>query len=183
MLSTRDLVLSALFAALVAGLGMAPPIPLGFLPVPITAQSLGVMLAGALLGAKRGGLALLLFVLLVAAGLPLLAGGRGGVGVLMGPSGGFVLAFPVGAFVTGLLAERFATGANPIRLFAVCAVGGILAVYAGGIPWLSVVAGMPLEKAALAVMAFIPGDFIKAGIAAFAAAAVRRAGVLPTAHA
>ncbi len=183
MLTTRDLVLSALFAALVAGLGMAPPIPLGFLPVPITAQSLGVMLAGALLGAKRGGLALLLFVLLVAAGLPLLAGGRGGIGVILGPSGGFILAFPVGAFVTGLLAERFATGANPLRLFAVCVAGGILAVYAGGIPWLSVVAGMPLEKAVTAMLAFIPGDLIKAGVAAAAAAAVRRAGVLPTAHA
>lgn len=182
MLSTRDLVLCALFAALLAGLGMAPPIPLGFLPVPITAQTLGVMLAGALLGAKRGGLAVLLFVLLVAAGLPLLAGGRGGIGVLMGPTGGFVLGFPIGAFVTGLLAERFATGVNPIRLFAVCAVGGIAAIYAIGIPWLSLVAGMPLEKAALGVMAFLPGDLIKAGIAAFAAAAVRRAGVLP-AHA
>jgi biotin transport system substrate-specific component len=183
MLSTRDLVLCALFAALLAGLGMAPPIPLGFLPVPITAQSLGVMLAGALLGAKRGGLAVLLFVLLVAAGLPLLAGGRGGVGVLMGPTGGFVLAFPVGAFVTGLLAERFATGANPLRLFGTCVVGGVAVVYAGGIPWLSLVAGLPLEKAALGSLAFVPGDLVKAGVAALAAAAVRRAGVLPAVHA
>lgn len=182
MLSTRDLVLCALFAALIAGLGMAPPIPLGFLPVPITAQSFGVMLAGALLGARRGGLAVLLFVLLIAAGLPLLAGGRGGIGVLMGPTGGFVLSFPVAAFVVGLLAERFATGVNPIRLFAACAVGGIAVVYAGGIPWLSLAAGLPLEKAALGSMAFIPGDLIKAAVAAFAAAAVRRAGVLP-AHA
>lgn len=182
MLSTRDLVLCALFAALIAGLGMAPPIPLGFLPVPITAQSFGVMLAGALLGARRGGLAVLLFVLLIAAGLPLLAGGRGGIGVLMGPTGGFVLSFPVAAFVVGLLAERFATGVNPIRLFAACAVGGITVVYAGGIPWLSLVAGLPLEKAALGSIAFIPGDLIKAAVAAFAAAAVRRAGVLP-AHA
>ncbi|SMH30409.1 biotin transporter BioY [Azospirillum agricola] len=182
MLSTRDLVLCALFAALLAGLGMAPPIPLGFLPVPVTAQTLGVMLAGALLGARRGGLAVLLFVLLVAAGLPLLAGGRGGIGVLMGPTGGFILGWVAGAFVTGLLAERFATGANPLRLFAVCAAGGIAVVYAGGIPWLSLVAGMPLEKAAFGSMAFLPGDLIKAGVAAFAAAAVRRAGVLP-AHA
>ncbi|MBP2300951.1 biotin transporter BioY [Azospirillum picis] len=179
MLSTRDLVLCALFAALLGGLGMAPPIPLGFLPVPITAQTLGVMLAGTILGARRGGLAALLFVLLVAAGLPLLAGGRGGIGVLMGPTGGFVLAWPLGAVITGWLAERFASGTSPVRLFAVSVVGGILAVYAVGIPWLALVAGLPIEKAALGTMAFLPGDLIKAGVCAFAAAAVRRAGILP----
>ncbi|WP_434623303.1 biotin transporter BioY [Azospirillum sp. B2RO_4] len=179
MLSTRDLVLCALFAALLGGLGMAPPIPLGFLPVPVTAQTLGVMLAGTILGAKRGGIAALLFVLLVAAGLPLLAGGRGGIGVLMGPTGGFVLSWPVAAFVTGWLAERFATNANPIRLFAVSVLGGILVVYAGGIPWLSLVAGLPIEKALFGSMAFVPGDLIKAGVAAVAASGVRRAGILP----
>ncbi|AWK89970.1 biotin transporter BioY (plasmid) [Azospirillum thermophilum] len=182
MLSTRDLVYCALFAAMVAALGMVPPIPLGFLPVPVTAQTLGVMLAGILLGAKRGGIALVLFLLLVAAGLPLLAGGRGGIGVLMGPTAGFVLAWPVGAVVAGLIAERLGTGARPIPLFLAAAAGGILVVYAGGIPWLWLVAGLPLEKAAMGSLAFIPGDLIKAGVAAATAAAVRRAGVLP-AHA
>ncbi|HEY0837752.1 MAG TPA: biotin transporter BioY [Azospirillum sp.] len=175
MLSTRDLVHCALFAAVVAALGLLPPIPLGFIPVPITAQTLGVMLAGALLGARRGGVALALFVLLVAAGLPLLAGGRGGMGAILGPTGGFALGFIPGAFVVGLLTERLHGRGGVLGQFAACMLGGIGVIYACGIPWLSVVAGMPIEKAAMGAMAFVPGDLIKAGIAAFVAATVRRA--------
>ncbi len=70
--STRDIVYIALFAALMAAVNLVPPIQVAFLPVPITAATLAVMLAGCLIGAKRGGLAILLFVLLVALGLPLL---------------------------------------------------------------------------------------------------------------
>ena len=79
-MTTRDLVLSALFAALIVALGLIPAIPVGALPVPITPQSLGVMLAGLILGPVRGGLAVALVVLLVVLGLPVLSGGRGGFG-------------------------------------------------------------------------------------------------------
>jgi biotin transport system substrate-specific component len=96
-LSTKDIVHIALFAALTAALGLFPPLTLPVIGVPITAQSLGVMLAGSIIGSKRGALALALFLLLVAIGLPLLAGGRGGVGVFLGPGGGFLLAWPLGA--------------------------------------------------------------------------------------
>ncbi|HEX8434993.1 biotin transporter BioY, partial [Archangium sp.] len=88
-MKTRDLVHVALFAALVAALGLMPPLMLPFIPVPITAQTLGVMLAGSTLGARKAGLSLLLFQVLVLAGLPLLAGGHGGLAVLPGPTGGF----------------------------------------------------------------------------------------------
>ena len=81
----RNLTMIALFAALIAALGLIPKFTLGF-GVPITAQSLGVMLCGTVLGAWRGGLAALLFVALVALGLPLLAGGRGGLGVFASPT-------------------------------------------------------------------------------------------------
>lgn len=173
-LSTRDIVHCALFAAIVAALGLLPPIPLALIPVPITAQSLGVMLAGALLGARRGGLALALFVLLVLAGLPLLAGGRGGIGVLLGPTGGFLLGYPIAAFTVGWLVERRPQPAGVLTLFIACALGGIGAMYALGVPWLALVGGLPFEKALFGSLAFIPGDLIKAGVAAFAAAAVRR---------
>lgn len=96
----------ALFAALIAVLGLIPKITLAF-GVPITAQSLGVMLCGTVLGARRGGLAALLFVLLVAMGLPLLAGGRGGLGVFASPTVGFLVGFPVAAFVTGWIVETW----------------------------------------------------------------------------
>lgn len=173
-LGTRDMVLCALFAAIVAALGLMPPIPVAFIPVPVTAQSLGVMLAGAMLGARRGALALLLFLLLVAAGLPLLSGGRGGFGVFLGPTGGFALGFPLGAFAAGWLAERMPGRGNIASLFVACAVGGIVPVYALGVPWLSTVAGLPIDKALAGSLAFIPGDLIKAGIAAFVVAGVRR---------
>ena len=85
----RNLTLVALFAALIAALALIPKFSLGF-GVPITAQTLGVMLCGTVLGAKRGTLAVLLFLVLVAIGLPLLAGGRGGLGSFMLPSSGFL---------------------------------------------------------------------------------------------
>jgi len=90
-MQTRDLVLISLFAAIIVALGFVPPITLGFIPVPITAQSLGVMLAGVILGAKRGALAAVLVILLVAIGLPVLSGGRGGLAVFAGPTVGFGL--------------------------------------------------------------------------------------------
>ena len=86
----RSLTLIALFAALVAALGLIPQLTLAF-GVPITAQSLGIMLCGTILGAKRGGLAALLFVGLVALGLPLLAGGRGGPGMFATGSAGYLV--------------------------------------------------------------------------------------------
>ncbi|WWH76667.1 biotin transporter BioY [Erwinia aphidicola] len=85
-MSTRDIVYIALFAAITAALGLFPAFSLPVIAVPITAQTLGPMLAGAIAGAKRGALALVLFVLLVAIGLPLLAGGRGAWGFSLAPA-------------------------------------------------------------------------------------------------
>jgi biotin transporter BioY len=116
-MTTRDLVLIALFTAIIVVLGLIPPVTLGFIPVPITAQSMGVMLAGCIIGAKRGALAYVLLVLLVAIGLPVLAGGRGGLAIIQGPTGGFVLGWIVATFVTGLIAERLArarSGSLPV---------------------------------------------------------------------
>jgi biotin transport system substrate-specific component len=101
----KNIAYVALFAALIAVLGLVPKIDL-VAGVPITAQSLGVMLCGTVLGARRGALAVLLFVGLVAVGLPLLAGGRGGIGLFAGPSAGFLIGFPVAAFVAGWVMER-----------------------------------------------------------------------------
>lgn len=79
----KDMMFMSLFAAIMGVLAIFPPIPVPFIPVPIVAQTLGIMLAGGILGAKRGGLSILLFVFLVAVGAPLLTGGRGGLGVLI----------------------------------------------------------------------------------------------------
>ncbi|MFY0527677.1 biotin transporter BioY [Archangium gephyra] len=174
-MKTRDLVHVALFAALVAALGLLPPLTLPFIPVPITAQTLGVMLAGSILGARKAFLSLLLFHVLVAAGLPLLAGGKGGLAVYVGPTGGFFVGFLPAAFLIGWLTERAWTRLSVPLAFAINVLGGICVLYAVGIPWLAVAAKLPLAKAALGSLTFVPGDCVKAAIAASAAVTLKRA--------
>ena len=181
----KNVTLIALFAALIAALGLIPKIDL-FFGVPITAQSLGIMLCGTILGAKRGALAVLLFLLLVAIGLPLLAGGRGGLGVFASPTAGFLIGFPIAAFVTGLITEKWRAG--PVWLSAGIAsvVGGIIVLYAFGIPGLAFMLDKSLLEATGLIAAFIPGDLIKAALAGMLTAAlvkVRPASVLSRAEA
>ena len=173
--SSRDLALVAIFAGVVAALGVVPAFtPPGF-SVPITAQSLGVMLAGSILGARRGGLSLLLFLALVAAGLPLLAGGRGGLGAFAGASAGFLLAFPVGAYVVGWLSER---GGPTYKLhWGIVAnlIGGIVVVYIGGVLGLAAALDLSLVDATKALWVYIPGDLTKVVVAALVARGVHAA--------
>ncbi len=164
----------ALFAALIAVLGLIPKITLAF-GVPITAQSLGVMLCGTVLGARRGGLAALLFVLLVAMGLPLLAGGRGGLGVFASPTVGFLVGFPVAAFVTGWIVETWRSAPLGIVAGMAAVLGGVVVLYAFGVAGMSVVMGKTLPEAAALVTAFIPGDLLKAGIAGMLTASLAKA--------
>ena len=173
--SSRDLALIATFAGVVAALGLVPAFtPPGF-AVPITAQSLGVMLAGAVLGARRGFLSLLLLLVLVAVGLPLLAGGRGGLGVFATPSAGFLIGWPIAAFVVGWLTER---GGPTYKLaWGVVAnfVGGIVVLYALGIAGIALVAGISVQAAAVSTWIFIPGDLLKVVVAALVARGVHAA--------
>lgn len=159
----RSLTHIALFAALIAILGLVPKIDLAG-GVPITAQSLGIMLCGTVLGARRGALAVLLFLALVALGLPLLSGGRGGLGVFVGPSVGYLVGFPLAAFTAGWVVERTTL---PLGLAATsgAVIGGIGVLYAFGIPGMALVLGKTLPEAALLGMAFLPGDLIKAVLA------------------
>jgi biotin transport system substrate-specific component len=171
----RDAALIAVFAGFVAALGVVPAFqPPGF-SVPITAQSLGVMLAGAILGARRGFAALALFLVLVAVGLPLLAGGRGTLGVFFTPSVGFLLAWPLTAYVIGWLTER---GGSTYRLpWGIVAniVGGIVVLYAAGIAGIAAVAGISVWAATVSTWIFIPGDLVKAVLAALIARGVHTA--------
>ena len=159
----RSIAQIALFAAMIAALGLAPQITLGF-GVPITAQSLGVMLAGAVLGARRGAAAVGLFILLVALGLPLLAGGRGGLGVFVSPTAGFALGFPVAAFATGLFVERVRLASAGLRAGLGAVFGGIGVLYLCGTVGLALVTGKSLFEALALVAIFIPGDLVKAAM-------------------
>lgn len=170
----KNVTLIALFAALIAALGLIPKVTLGF-GVPITAQSLGVMMCGAILGSKRGGLSVLLFLLLVAIGLPLLSGGRGGLGVFAAPSVGFLVGWPIAAFVTGLIVENWRNAPLVIVASIASVIGGIIVMYAFGIAGMAFILDKTLTEAAALVLAFIPGDILKAGIAGMLTAALAKA--------
>jgi biotin transport system substrate-specific component len=171
----RNAALIAVFVGFVAALGLVPAFqPPGF-AVPITAQSLGVMLAGAILGGRRGFAVLAVFLALVAVGLPLLAGGRGGLGVFVTPSAGFLFAYPLAAFVVGWLTER---GGAPYRLswgIAANVIGGIVVLYAAGIAGIAAIADISVGAAAVSTWIFVPGDLAKAVIAALVARGVHAA--------
>jgi biotin transport system substrate-specific component len=172
--SSRDLALIASFAALIAVLGVPGKIDLVG-PVPITLQSMGIMLAGSILGWKRGALSVLLFVALVAAGLPLLAGGRGGPALFVGPTAGFLVGYIFGAGVVGWLVQR-RLPAYPVWWGAAAnSAGGIGVVYLFGIIGMSLTMHTSLLVAATASMVFLPGDAIKVVIATTVASAVHRA--------
>ncbi len=174
-MKSRDLAYVALFAAIVAALGLLPPVPVPGIPVPITAQTLGVMLAGSVLGAKRGGLALLVFLALVAMGAPILSGGRGGLSVFVGPSAGYLYSWPIAAFVIGLLTQLSWRRFNLAWAMVANLLGGILVIYAIGIPFTSLYGDIPLWASFTGSFAFIPGDLVKAVVASLVAVAVRRA--------
>jgi biotin transport system substrate-specific component len=173
--TSRDIALIAIFCGIVAALGLVPAFNAPGSTVPITAQSLGVMLAGGILGARRGFLALLLFLVLVAVGLPVLSGGRGGLGVFAGASVGFLLAFPVGAYVTGWITERGGPVYHLPWGIVANVIGGILVVYLGGMLGLMGVADLSVHGALVAVLPFLPGDLAKAVIAALVARGVHAA--------
>ncbi|MFF2830491.1 biotin transporter BioY [Cellulosimicrobium cellulans] len=160
-LDAGDAARVATFAALIAALGMPGSIALFGNAVPITLQTLGVMLAGAILGAWRGGLAVATFLALAAAGLPVLAGGRGGLGAFVGPSAGYLVGFLVGAAVVGWLVDRLRR-VTFVGVLVACLVGGVAVVYAFGVPVQSLVTGVPLATTAQLSLAFVPGDVLKA---------------------
>lgn len=161
----RNVVFISLFAALIAVLGLLPKLTLGF-GVPITAQSLGVMLAGTVLGSKRGFLSVLLFVAISLMGMPILAGGRTGLESLQSATVGFLIGFPIAAFVCGLIAE-IGQKINVIFISFIAAVlGGVVVLYFCGIIGLAWKLDKTLLEAMSLVMVFIPGDFIKAILAA-----------------
>ena len=167
-------VLVALFAALIAVLGLVPAFPLA-LGVPITAQSLGIMLCGTILGSKKGGLAALFFIFLTLVGLPLLAGGRGGVGLLAGPSAGFIIGFPLAAYVTGWLMEKTKSVNIQISVSLSTIVGGIVILYIPGLIGMMINAGMSLNAAVVAVSIYLPGDILKVILATVVTSAIFKA--------
>ncbi|MCL2437098.1 MAG: biotin transporter BioY [Clostridiales bacterium] len=153
---TFELMLCALFAALSAILSQIV-IPIG--PVPVSFTHVSIFVAAGLLGMKYGTLSQVVYVLLGAMGVPVFAGFTGGMGIVVGPTGGFIIGYIVCAFIVGLIAGRFGTSVKAL-IPAMCA--GWVATYALGLAWfmhytnLSLVAALPF-----AMLPFIPGDIVK----------------------
>lgn len=177
--TSTDIALIAVFAALIAGFAMTPPIPVGSLGVPITLQTLVIGLTGLTLGPLRGFLAALLYVVLGLIGLPIFAGFSGGLGVLAGPTAGYLIAFPIFALLAGVVAGWAVKRLTGGKLWAVLFGGGLLASFLSihplGILGISVNAGIPLSAAFLADLPFWPGDVVKNLVAASLALLIHRA--------
>lgn len=180
--NATDLGLIAVFAALVAGSALIAAIPVGGLGVPITLQTLAVMLTGLALGPGRAFAAVGLYVLLGLAGLPIFSGGRSGLGVLAGPSAGYIVGFVFAATAVGWLAVVvFRRTAGRLRrfravlLFAAAMLSSIIFVHGLGILGMMLNAKLDFSKAFLADLAFYPGDVIKNVLAVTIALALHKA--------
>src|SRR5579885_2955205 len=139
--------------------------PIPFTPVPVTLQTLAVLLTGAVLGSKRGGISMLVYLAEGAVGLPVFAGGTGGFIHLVGFTGGYLWSYPVAAFVVGLLCEKRLDRRFLTSVLAM--IPGSLIIYAIGVPWLAVTLHLdPLTALLQGMVPFIPGDLLKLLIAA-----------------
>ncbi|WP_353846532.1 biotin transporter BioY [Staphylococcus agnetis] len=169
---TRLLVYTALMTAIIAVMGFVMPIQLPFIPVPIVLQNIGIFLAGILLGRKYGTLSVIVFLLLVACGAPLLSGGRGGIGVFMGPSAGFLFMYPVVAFLIGWMRDRQFEKLNVLKIFFIIFIIGVVLLDFVGAIVMGFITHIPVSKALYTSLVFVPGDLIKAVIASFFAIAL-----------
>ena len=154
--SVKRMVYAALMAALTAT-GAYIAIPIG--PVPIVLQNLFVMLTGLLLGGRWALISVGTYLLAGAVGLPVFAGGTGGIGKFVGPTGGYLLGFAAAAYLIGLIAEK---GRGRVAVDILAMVAGTLVIYAFGVAWLKVATGMTLTGAASAgMLPFLIGDALK----------------------
>ncbi|AZG44935.1 biotin transporter BioY [Gordonia insulae] len=173
-LSVADLTQAAVFAALIAALGLPGTINIGSAGVPITFQSLGVMLAGAVLGPKKGTLAVGIFMVLAIAGLPILSGGRTGVTALSSPTAGFFIGFLPAVIVIGLLTAMMMPRYRVLWGIVINLLGGMVVLYACGSIGLMIRSDMTLWAAVATNGTFVIGDAVKAVVTALVAAQVHR---------
>jgi biotin transport system substrate-specific component len=149
--------------ALVVALSAQVVVPLPFTPVPMTLQPLAVLAVGGLLGPAAGVSALILYIAAGALGLPVFAAGGSGFMHLLGPTGGYLLAFPVAAGVTGALTGRVPQ--SPLRVLLACALGMVI-IHAGGVAQLALLGRDPSLAMRMGFIPFLTGDLLKVGLAA-----------------
>ncbi len=164
----KPMVYASLMATLIA-VGSYIAIPIG--PIPIVMQNLFVMLAGLLLGGRWGFTSVAVYLLAGAIGLPVFAGGTGGIGKFFGPTGGYLVGYAAAVYVIGILSER---GRERVIVDVFAMMVGTIIIYAFGVSWLKIVTGMSASKAiAVGMFPFILGDALKIAAAIPIARALR----------
>lgn len=164
----RMIVLASLMAALTA-VGAYIHVPIG--PVPIVLSTLFVLLSGLLLGSKWGFVSMAIYLIAGAMGIPVFAGGKGGVVHFLGPTGGYLFGYMIASWMTGLMTER-----SPVLLILdiLAVIIGSIVIYALGVPWLKIITHMSWSKTLMVgVIPFLIGDAIKAIAAIILAKALR----------
>ena len=151
------------FGALVVALSAQVVVPVPFSPVPMTLQPLAVLAVGGVLGPGAGMSALVLYIALGALGLPVFAAGGSGLMHLLGPTGGYLLAFPVAAGVTGALTGLVPH--SPLRVLLACALGMVI-IHTGGVAQLALLGRDPSLAMRVGFIPFLTGDLLKVGLAA-----------------
>ncbi len=176
-------ILGVVIGAALVALAAQVAVPLSITRVPLTLQPLAVLVVGGLLGAAGGASALVLYLAAGASGLPVFAGGSGGALHLLGPTGGYLLAFPVAAGVTGWLCGRAGgqagrraggqAGRWAVLGALLASAAGMLVIHAGGWAQLAILAGDPGAAFRLGFLPFFANDLIKVGLAALLILALR----------
>jgi len=168
-INIRQMTLISLFAALTA-VGAFISIPI--YPVPLTLQTLFTLLAAMTLGSAMGVLSQIIYVLLGIIGLPVFAGFKAGIGILFGPTGGFLFGFIISAYVIGKIIEL--KKEKNIFYYFLAGVIGTIILYIIGITQLSLVTGIGIKKAiTVGMLPFLPGDILKVIAASFIASKLR----------
>jgi biotin transport system substrate-specific component len=161
-LRTGQQVMTVAAAVAVVAVSAQVAVPLPFSPVPMTLQPLAVLVVGAMLGPTRGVAALVLYLLIGALGAPVFApGGAPGAARLIGPTGGYLLAFPVAAAIAGWSASR----PGVVRLLLGLALA-MVAIHVGGFAWLALLGGEASRAFEVGFVPFLTGDLLKIGLAA-----------------
>lgn len=155
---TRNLILYSLFTALTAVLSQIS-INLPFTPIPINLAMLSVFMSGAMIGSKGGAISQIVYVLLGAIGVPVFANLSAGVGILFGPTGGYIVGYVLAAFITGFIIEKMN---NNFIIYILSMFMGLIACYSLGTLWFMFItkAGI-LASLSMCVIPFIVGDILK----------------------
>ncbi|MFA5316837.1 MAG: biotin transporter BioY [Dehalococcoidales bacterium] len=174
--SITQKVLLALGMAAVVGLAAQVRLALPFTPVPITMQTLAAMLAGVLLGRNWGGISMVIYAGLGAAGLPWFIGWSGGISHIAGPTGGYIIGFILAAMFMGYFTDKYVRSRNFVSMFGLMLVANFVLIYLPGLAqlglWLNLVKGQAVGWSQVLVMGlypFIAGEIVKIGIAAVVA--------------